>query len=129
MDAVGALVGRHQGRIAASWAGDGTTGDATDDDAWHFGDAYSQPVLKFAGANTARQVSLLPGNAPTFSGTVPNATVDNGQPIAPITVPAATGSDGGSYTDGASGLPPGLVFDATGTGACQAAHTICGTPT
>ena len=62
-------------------------------------------------------------------GLVAQVSVDNGQPIAPITVPAATGGDGGSYTYGASGLPPGLAFDATGTGACRGARTICGTPT
>ena len=37
--------------------------------------------------------------------------------------------DGASYTYSVSGLPPGLSFDATGTGACGTARTICGTPT
>ena len=108
--------------------GDGTTGEATDDDAWDFGDAWTHPVLKFGGANTARQAQLLPANAPTFSGTVPDSTVDNGAAIDPILVPAATGGDGASYTYAASGLPPGLVFDADGIGQCEAARTVCGAP-
>ena len=105
--------------------GDGTTGEATDDDAWDFGDAWTHPVLKFGGANTARQAQLLPANAPTFSGTVPDST-DNGAVIDPILVPAATGGDGASYTYAASGLPPGLAFDADGSGQCEAAPTADG---
>ena len=83
-------------------------------------------MLKFGGANTARQAQLLPGKPPTFSGTVPDATLDNGAAIESILVPAATGGGGTTYTYAASGLSPGPVFDADGTGACEAARTVCG---
>ena len=79
-------------------------------------------------------VEGMPANmAPSFgSATVPAKFFREGVAITPFQVPAATGGNGPiSYT--ASGLPPGLRFDATGTDAngCPGAtpRTVCGTPT
>ena len=71
--------------------------------------------------------------APSFgSGSVSNKTYIAGQAIADFTVPAASGGNG-TIVYAASGLPAGLVFDATGTdtNGCTGteAREICGTPT
>ena len=71
--------------------------------------------------------------APSFGmGSVTNRTYVASSAIAEFTVPAASGGNGTIvYT--ASGLPTGLVFDATGsdTPGCTGteAREICGTPT
>ncbi len=72
-------------------------------------------------------------NAPSFgSGSVTNKTYVAASPINEFVVPAASGGDG-TITYAASGLPPGLVFDATGTdtNGCPGteAREVCGTPT
>ena len=74
-----------------------------------------------------------PSNAPSFaSGSVTNKTYIAASPIAEFVVPAASGGEG-TITYAASGLPTGLVFDATGTdtNGCPGteAREICGTPT
>ena len=78
-------------------------------------------------------VTVEANAVPTFgSGSVSNKTYVVGQAIDEFTVPAASGGNGTIvYT--ASGLPAGLVFDATGTdtNGCPGteAREICGTPT
>ena len=69
---------------------------------------------------------------PSFgSGSVPEKAFILNTAIADFTVPAASGGNG-AITYAASGLPTGLVFDATGTDAtgCSGseAREICGTP-
>ena len=70
---------------------------------------------------------------PSFgSGAVPEKAFILNTAIADFVVPAASGGNG-TITYAASGLPTGLVFDATGTDAtgCSGseAREICGTPT
>ena len=70
---------------------------------------------------------------PSFgSGAVPEKAFFTNTAIADFTVPAASGGNG-TITYAASGLPTGLVFDATGTDATgctgSEAREICGTPT
>ena len=70
---------------------------------------------------------------PSFgSGSVPEKAFILNTAIADFQVPAASGGNG-AITYAASGLPTGLVFDATGTDAtgCSGseAREICGTPT
>ena len=72
-------------------------------------------------------------NPPSFgSGSVSNKTYIAASPIMEFQVPAASGGEG-TITYAASGLPTGLVFDATGTdsGGCPGteAREVCGTPT
>ena len=72
-------------------------------------------------------------NPPSFgSGSVTNKTYIAASPIMEFQAPAASGGEG-TITYAASGLPTGLVFDATGTdtGGCPGteAREICGTPT
>ena len=83
---------------------------------------------------TGRTVPLTPTDeAPSFgSGSVPAKTFFRNRAIAEFQVPAATGGNGAlSYT--ASGLPAGLVFDASGTDTSGCPGTepreVCGTPT
>ena len=69
---------------------------------------------------------------PSFgSGSVPEKAFFTNTAIADFTVPAASGGNG-AITYAASGLPTGLVFDATGTDATgctgSEAREICGTP-
>ena len=69
---------------------------------------------------------------PSFgSGSVPEKAFILNTAIADFTVPAASGGNG-TITYAASGLPTGLVFDATGTdaGGCTGseAREVCGTP-
>ena len=69
---------------------------------------------------------------PSFgSGAVPEKAFILNTAIADFTVPAASGGNG-TITYAASGLPTGLVFDATGTdtGGCTGseAREVCGTP-
>ena len=69
---------------------------------------------------------------PSFgSGAVPEKAFILNTAIADFTVPAASGGNG-AITYAASGLPTGLVFDATGTdtGGCSGteAREVCGTP-
>ena len=105
---------------------DGTSGEAGDDDAWDFGTASHHPALKFGGLDVAAQYSHFP---PSFgAGTVPGKTARTGQDIQAFQVPAATHVTG-SLSYWATGLPPGMSFDADGRGACSAARTICGAPT
>ena len=78
-------------------------------------------------------VTVEANAVPTFgSGSVSNKTYVAGQAIADFTVPAASGGNG-AITYAASGLPTGLVFDATGTDTpgCTGseAREVCGTPT
>ena len=87
------------------------------------------------GDLTTGAVTVLAGTpadmAPTFGSIrLPVKFLTEGVAITPFQVPAATGGNGAiSYT--ASGLPPGLRFDATGRGGCPgtAPRTLCGTPT
>ena len=70
---------------------------------------------------------------PSFgSGSVPEKAFFTNTAIADFQVPAASGGNG-TITYAASGLPTGLVFDATGTDAtgCSGseAREVCGTPT
>ena len=70
---------------------------------------------------------------PSFgSGSVPEKAFFTNTAIADFTVPAASGGNG-TITYQASGLPTGLVFDATGTDATGCSGTeareVCGTPT
>ena len=72
-------------------------------------------------------------SAPSFgSGSVSSKTFTAGAAIVEFTVPAASGGNGG-ITYAASGLPDGLIFDATGTdtNGCPGteARKVCGTPT
>ena len=110
----------------------GRTADS-DDDAWDFGDQWQWPVLKFGGHDVARQVAEQPNLPPTFTGTVAQSfTYRRNFQIDPFQIPAATGGEGaGGYTYTASSLPPGIVFDADGTGSCPGAapRMVCGTPT
>ena len=75
-------------------------------------------------------VHALGGNtAPSFAAAPAGRTFLRGAAIAGFQVPAASGGNGPlAYT--ASGLPPGLVFDADGGGDCPGAEPrrICGTP-
>ena len=107
--------------------GDGVAGVAldADDDAWDFGTARQHPVLKFGGFDTAVQFA---GQAPSFGTSTLAATFLVGASGATVQVPAASHSSS-TLTYTATGLPPGLSFDADGTGACMAVRTICGTPT
>ena len=107
--------------------GDGVAGVAldADDDAWDFGTARQHPVLKFGGFDTAVQFA---GQAPSFGTSTLAATLLVGASGATVQVPAASHSSS-TLTYTATGLPPGLSFDADGTGACMAVRTICGTPT
>ena len=78
-------------------------------------------------------VTVETDTAPNFgSGSVNNRIVGVNAAIAEFQVPAATGGNG-TITYTASGLPTGLVFDATGsdTPGCTGAEAreICGTPT
>ena len=126
--------------IYSTWDDQDVDGDTTvgraldaDDDAWDFGDQWQWPVLKFGGHDVARQVAEQPNLPPTFTGTVAQSfTYRRNFPIDPFQIPAATGGEGaGGYAYTASGLPPGIVFDADGTGSCPGAapRMICGTPT
>ena len=87
------------------------------------GNLYTDPVTVLAG--TAADT------APSFGrATVPDKHFRAGVAITPFQVPAATGGNGAiRYT--ASGLPPGLRFDATGRDGCPGTmpRTLCGTPT
>ena len=70
---------------------------------------------------------------PSFgSGSVPEKAFILNTAIADFQVPAASGGNG-TITYAASGLPTGLVFDATGTDATgctgSEAREVCGTPT
>ena len=83
---------------------------------------------------TGRTVPLTPTDeAPSFgSGSVPAKTFFRNRAIAEFQVPAATGGNGAlAYT--VSGLPAGLVFDASGTdtNGCPGTQPreVCGTPT
>ena len=106
--------------------GDTTAGEDPDDDAWDFGDQWQWPVLKFGGLDLALQIEAQPNMAPTFgSGTVPDKTYRKDFQIPAFQVPAASGGEGVGYTYSASGLPPGLSFEAPNC----AARTVCGTPT
>ena len=87
-----------------------------------------------ADATTGGTVPLTPTDeAPSFgSGSVPVKTFFRTRAIAEFQVPAASGGNGTlSYT--ASGLPAGLVFDASGTdtNGCPGTEPreVCGTPT
>ena len=75
--------------------------------------------------------AAAPDTAPSFGrATVPDKHFRAGVAITPFQVPAATGGNGAiRYT--ASGLPPGLRFDATGRDGCPGTmpRTLCGTPT
>ena len=106
--------------------GDGASGESTDDDAWHFGTSRQHPVLKFGGFDTAIQYNAI---VPSFGARTATAPIvlHSGVSIQPFEGPAATG--GGAILYAATGLPPGLSFDAEGNGACSAARTICGTAT
>ena len=78
-------------------------------------------------------VTVTANTAPSFgSGSVTNKTYVANSAIDEFQVPAASGGNG-TITYQASGLPTGLVFDATGTdaGGCPGnqAREICGTPT
>ena len=76
--------------------------------------------------------SIVFDTAPSFSGSVTNKTYIAGSAIDQFQVPAASGGNG-AITYEASGLPTGLVFDATGTdtNGCPGteAREVCGTPT
>ena len=111
--------------IYAAWDDLDVIGDSTaDEDPWDFGTSSQYPVLSYAGLDTAFQFAMQ-GQLPDFgSGTVQDRTVGAGADIQTFQVPAASRAI--TYT--ATGLPPGLSFDADGTGACAAARTICGTP-
>ena len=106
--------------------GDGTSGEAVDDDAWDFGTASQHPVLKFGGFDTAIQFNLQP---PNFgASTVSNITdARTGVNVQAFQIPVAAHSSTVVYE--VTGLPPGMAFDADGTGACSALRTICGAPT
>ena len=72
-------------------------------------------------------------SAPSFgAGSVSNKSYDVGLTVSEFVVPAASGGNG-ALTYIASGLPSGLVFDATGTDSpgCPGteAREVCGTPT
>ncbi len=121
--------------IYAAWDdqdvdGDGRSGEALDDDAWDFGTATQHPVLKFGGLDTALQFnSQGTDSAPDFgSASVGNKTFPQDLPILPFRIPAATGGNG-ALVYAADGLPDGLAFDSDGSGACQIARAVCGTPT
>ena len=77
-------------------------------------------------------VTVNANTAPSFSGSVTNKTYVANSAIDEFQVPAASGGNG-TITYAASGLPTGLVFDATGTdtGGCPGsqAREVCGTPT
>ena len=122
--------------IYAAWDdqdvdGDGTSGEAEDDDVWDFGRSNAHPVLKHRGRAVARQLDAQPASVPSFgAGTVTDKAFILNELIQPFQVPAAT-SGNGVLTYMASGLPIGLVFDADGSGVCAgtAPRMVCGTPT
>ena len=106
--------------------GDNTAGAAADadDDAWDFGTSEQYPALKFAGFDTASQFNALPTS---FGGArVRDMTFQAGV-VQSLQIPASYSGRAPAYS--ATGLPPGMAFDADGTGACGAAHTLCGAPT
>ena len=97
-----------------------------------------------SGDLTTNAVTVPPtgvtDTAPSFGGaTVSARHFPVGAAIAPFQIPAASGGNGaitydlGRRADGASSLPSGLKFDATGADAdgCPgtAPRTVCGTPT
>ena len=78
-------------------------------------------------------ITVDTNTAPSFGmGSVTNKTYIAASPVMEFQAPAASGGNG-TITYAASGLPTGLVFDATGTdtGGCPGteAREICGTPT
>ena len=98
--------------------------------AWVLAAAHSGSM----NVTTGRTVPLTPTDeAPSFgSGSVPAKTFFRNRAIAEFQVPAAPGGNGAlTYT--ASGLPAGLVFDASGTdtNGCPGTEPreVCGTPT
>ena len=101
-------------------------GDSTaDEDPWDFGTSSQYPVLSYAGLDTAFQFAMQQPLPDFGSGAVQNKTARMGVDIQSFQVPAASRAI--AYT--ATGLPPGVSFDADGTGACSAQRTICGAPT
>ena len=83
-------------------------------------------MLSYAGLDTAFQFAIQ--RAPSFGGgSVPAQTARAGTDIR-FQVPAAS-HGAGAVVYSVEGLPPGIAFDADGTGACSAARTICGRAT
>ena len=115
--------------LYSTWDDVDVDGNGGMDDAWNFGTSLQHPVLKFAGFDTAIQFSAA--QPPTFSTTTVAAmTFRTGVAVSAFQIPVALrGAGGAALTYTATGLPPGLSFDADGSGACGAARTICGTPT
>ena len=113
--------------IYANWDGLDVDGDGVaGEDPWVFGSDVQFPVLSYAGLDAAAQFAAQP---PDFgAGTVPDQTARTGLDIQAFEIPAATHPNGG-ITYSTEGLPPGMSFDADGSGACGAARTVCGAPT
>ena len=100
--------------IYAAWDdqdvdGDGTAGEAGDDDAWDFGTARQHPVLKFGGLDAARQFARRPGAMPGFLFDADPSTpaADEAGPLALIEDHAADASK--SYTVRLSARPTQAV--------------------
>ena len=100
--------------IYAAWDdqdvdGDGTAGEAGDDDAWDFGTARQHPVLKFGGLDAARQFARRPSPMPSFLFDADPSTpaADEAGPLALIEDHAADASK--SYTVRLSARPTRAV--------------------
>ncbi len=94
------------------------TWTATDEDIYDdpIEDWYESTSLKFV-------IAVAGGGSPSFgSAAVADMMFDRGQPIAPLTLPEATGGDGTPTYSLRPGLPAGLSFD-------PATRQIAGTPT
>ena len=94
------------------------------------GETDTVTVSTFVGGATTTYALTLDG-APNFAtSTLAARTFQQGQPIAEFQVLAATAGTG-TLSYRASGLPPGIDFDADGGGACPGnePREFCGTPT
>ena len=87
-------------------------------------DIYDDPIEdRYESTSLTFVIAVAEGASPSFgSAEVPDMLFDRNQPIAPQTLPAATGGDGTPIYSLSPSLPAGLSFD-------PATRQITGTPT